>query len=128
MQFHRALALAVVLPAFTILPAHAAPPDDLACSKKTVVTYHPGSNWPHYPERFSAHLEFVKARLADGSMAYGAPVSDASGAPVGGLYIYNGTDLDQVEAAVQEDAFVKDGVVTFSVVAWDMCRRKDKQD
>jgi uncharacterized protein YciI len=125
MQIRRALsALVLAMFAAAAVPAHAAAPEDFDCNKKTVVTYHPGPNWAQFRERLAEHLDFVKARLEQKAMAYGSPVSDASGAPVGGLFVYNETDLDRVEALVQDDIFVRDGVVTFSVVSWGMCQAK----
>jgi|HubBroStandDraft_1064217.scaffolds.fasta_scaffold81914_2 uncharacterized protein YciI len=125
MQTRRALsALALAALAIAAVPAHAATPDDFVCDKKTVVTYHPGPNWAQFSERLAEHLDFVKAKLEQKAMVYGAPVADASGAPVGGLFVYNDTDLDSVEALVQDDTFVKNGVVTFNVVSWGMCQAK----
>jgi len=125
MQTRRAIAaLALVALSVAAVPARAATPSDFDCGKKTVVTYHPGPNWAQFRERLSAHLDFVKAKLEQKAMAYGSPVSDASGAPVGGLFVYNETSLDDVEALVQDDTFVKEGVVTFSVVSWGMCQAK----
>ena len=125
MQIRRALfALALVVFAAAAVTSHAATADDFDCNKKTVVTYHPGPNWAQFSEHLAAHLDFVKARLEQKVMAYGSPVSDASGAPVGGLFIYNDTNPDSTESLVQEDTFVKEGVVTFSVVSWGMCQAK----
>jgi uncharacterized protein YciI len=129
MQTRRALpALALVVFAAAAVTSHAATPDDFNCNKKTVVTYHPGPNWAQFSEHLAAHLDFVKARLEQKVMAYGSPVADASGAPVGGLFVYNDTNLDSVETLVQDDVFVKDGVVTFSVVSWGMCQAKAQKD
>jgi uncharacterized protein YciI len=129
MQTRRALsALALVVFAAAAGATRAATPDDFDCNKKTVVTYHPGPNWAQFRELLPAHLDFVKARLEQGSMAYGSPVSDGSGAPVGGLFVYNELNLDSVEALMQDDVFVKDGVVTFSVVSWGMCQAKSQKN
>jgi uncharacterized protein YciI len=117
-------ALALAAFAAAAVATRAATPDDFDCNKKTVVTYHPGPNWAQFSELLPAHLDFVKAQLEQKAMAYGSPVADASGAPVGGLFVYNDTDLDSVEALVQDDAFVKNGVVTFNVVSWGMCQAK----
>jgi uncharacterized protein YciI len=117
-------ALAITAFAAAAIATHAAMPDDFDCNKKTVVTYHPGPNWAQFSERLAEHLDFVKAKLEQKAMAYGSPVADASGAPVGGLFVYNDTDLDSVEALVQDDSFVKNGVVTFNVVSWGMCQAK----
>jgi uncharacterized protein YciI len=126
MQQARPALCAIALAALTAVAGHlqAATPADFDCSKKSVVTYHPGPNWAQFRERLAQHLDFVKARLEQKAMAYGSPVSDADGAPVGGLFIYNDTNLDSVEALVQDDIFVKDGVVTFNVVSWGMCQAK----
>jgi uncharacterized protein YciI len=72
----------------------------------------------------SAHLDFVKARLDETAMAFGSPITDRSGRPTGGLFVYNSASLDDVEKLIRGDTFVRNGVVFPSVALWGMCRRK----
>ena len=57
-------------------------------------------------------------------MVYGSPLSDQSGQPVGGLFVYDVPNLDGVEQRIQADAFVRYQVAVYSVAFWGMCRSK----
>jgi len=105
-------------------PAVAANLGDFDCSRKIVALYQPGPNWAQFRERLAAHLDFVKAKLDQNSMAYGAPMSDPGGQPVGGLFVYNEPDQDNVAKLLEEDTFVKDRVVVYTLARWGMCRSK----
>ena len=97
---------------------------DFDCSPKVVTIYRPGPNWSQFRARLSEHLDFVKARLDETAMAFGAPMTDRSGRPNGGLFVYNSADLDSIEKMIREDTFVSNGVVFPSVALWGMCRSK----
>jgi uncharacterized protein YciI len=98
--------------------------DDFVSSPKIVAIYQPGPNWPRFRELLSEHIDFVKVRLDDGTMAFGAPMADREGRPVGGLFIYHDADLDMIEALVKQDVFVTSRVVTSSLACWGMARGK----
>jgi len=94
---------------------------DFDCNQKVAAIYQPGPNWSQFKERLSEHLDFVKARLDARVMAFGSPMTDRSGRPTGGLFVYNETDLDNIEKLIQGDAFVRNRVVSYSLGHWGMC-------
>lgn len=118
----RLLAIAALI--VSAAPTPAATLGDFDCRKKVVVLYQPGPNWSGFRERLAEHRDFIKAKMELKLLAYGAPMTDASGKPVGGLFIYNEPDLDIVARLVDEDTFVKDGVVVYTVARWGMCQGK----
>jgi uncharacterized protein YciI len=97
---------------------------DFDCSPKAVAIYRPGPNWSQFRGRLPEHLDFVKARLDDGTMTFGAPMTDQAGQPTGGLFIYNDANIGSIEKLVRGDPFVWSGVVFWSVSLWGMCRSK----
>jgi uncharacterized protein YciI len=56
-----------------------------------------------------AHLEHIKAAVADGSMHMAGALGDP---PTGGLLVFNGADPTPVERFVAADPYVEGGVVT----------------
>jgi uncharacterized protein YciI len=116
----------IAIPALTARAtlAEAATISDFDCSRKVVAIYQPGPNWSQFRELLSVHLDFVKAKMDEKAMAFGSPMSDRSGQPIGGLFVYNATNLDAVEKFVQEDAFVRDRVVVYRLGFWGMCQGK----
>lgn len=104
--------------------AAAATQSDFDCSRKVVAIYQPGPNWAQFKERLAKHLDYVKAKLDEKAMAFGSPMSDRSGQPIGGLFVYNEPNLDGVEKLIQTDTFVRDRVVTYTLASWGMCRGK----
>jgi hypothetical protein len=125
MSFRNSLAAGVAMAAL-VLPgaiAAAATQSDFNCAPKIVAIYRPGPNWSQFGKRLSEHLDYVKAKMDEKAMAFGSPMSDQSGQPVGGLFVYNGQDLGSVERLLQEDAFVRDHVTAYSLAVWGMCQR-----
>jgi uncharacterized protein YciI len=106
------------------MAANAATLGDFDCSKKVVALYQPGPNWSQFRERLAEHLDFIKAKMEQKVLDYGAPMSDGSGKPIGGLFIYDAQDLDTVAKLVDEDTFVKERVVVYSIARWGMCQGK----
>jgi uncharacterized protein YciI len=104
--------------------ALAASRSDFDCSPKVVAIYQPGPNWEQFGARLAGHLDYVKAMLDKKAMAYGAPMSDRAGRPVGGLFVYNEQDLGAVEKLLEEDTFVRDRVAVYSLARWGMCQAK----
>ena len=102
--------------------AVAATQSDFDCTRKVVAIYRPGPNWSQFGERLSDHLDYVKAKMDEKTMAFGAPMNDRSGQPVGGLFVYNGQNLDSVERMLQHDTFVRDHVAVYSLALWGMCQ------
>jgi hypothetical protein len=97
---------------------------DFDCSPKVAAIYQPGPNWSQFRERLPEHLDFVKARLDAKVMAFGSPMTDRSGQPIGGLFVYNDPDLAVIEKLLQDDTFVRNLVVTYSLARWGMCTSK----
>jgi len=97
---------------------------DFTCARKVVAIYRPGPQWSQFKERLSEHLDFVKAQMDAKAMAYGSPLSDQSGQPVGGLFVYDIANIEEVEQRVRTDAFVRDHVALYSVAFWGMCSRQ----
>jgi len=118
----RLLAIPVLLAVWA--GATAATLADFDCSKKVVAIYQPGPNWPQFRERLAEHLDFIKTKMEQKVLAYGSPMSDGSGKPIGGLFIYNETEPDSVAKQVEEDTFVKEHVVVYSLARWGMCQGK----
>lgn len=116
------LALAALVMVGTI--AAAATQTDFNCGRKVVAIYRPGPNWSQFKERLSDHLDYVKAQMDGKTMVYGSPLSDQSGQPVGGLFVYNAASLESVEQQIQADTFVKNQVAVYSVAFWGMCQSK----
>jgi len=113
----------LALPAPATL-AVAATLSDFDCSRKIVAIYQPGPNWSQFKERLSIHLDYVKAQMDEKAMAFGSPMSDRFGQPIAGLFVYNELNLDGVEKLIQEDVFVRDHVVVYSLGFWGMCQGK----
>jgi uncharacterized protein YciI len=127
MTTNHAIAIWLVAISALIGPASlavAATQSDFDCSRKIVVIYRPGPNWSQFKERLSDHLDYVKAKVDEKTMVFGSPMSDRSGQPIGGLFIYNVPSLDGAEKMVQEDTFVRDQVVVYSLAFWGMCQGK----
>ncbi len=125
--FRHAVALGSVALAALATPstiAVAATQADFDCSRKVVAIYRPGPNWSQFKERLSDHLDYVKAQMDAKTMVYGSPLSDQSGQPVGGLFVYDVPNLDGVEQRIQADAFVSNQVTVYSVAFWGMCQSK----
>src|SRR4051794_29078970 len=57
----------------------------------------------------AAHLEKIKAAVADGSMHMAGALGDP---PTGGLLVFNGDDPAPAERFAQTDPYVENGVVT----------------
>ena len=114
--------LATLATATTI--AAAATQADFDCSRKVVAIYRPGPNWSQFKERLSDHLDYVKAQMDAKTMVYGSPLSDQSGQPVGGLFVYDVSNLDGVEQRIHADAFISNQVAVYSVAFWGMCQSK----
>jgi hypothetical protein len=103
--------------------ASAATQAEFKCYRKVVAIYQPGPHWSQFKERLSDHLDYVKAQIDAKIMAYGSPLSDQSGQPVGGLFVYDIPSIEDVEQRVQTDAFVRDQIAVYSVAFWGMCSR-----
>lgn len=115
------LALAALAMCSTI--AAPATQTDFNCARKVVAIYRPGPNWSQFKEYLSSHLDYVKAQMDAKAMVYGSPLSDQSGQPIGGLFIYDLPSLEGVEKQVQADAFVRNQVAVYSIAFWGMCQR-----
>ncbi len=127
MMMKAKIALKLLTMAVLVVPgamASTATLGDFDCSKKIVALYQPGPNWPQFRARLAEHLDFIKTKMEQKVLDYGAPMSDRSGAPIGGLFIYNEPDIDNVAKLVDEDSFVKQGVVVYSLARWGMCQGK----
>jgi hypothetical protein len=103
--------------------AVAASQADFKCNRKVVAIYRPGPHWSQFKERLSDHLDYVKAQIDAKAMAYGSPLSDQSGQPVGGLFVYDIPSIEEIEQRVQTDAFVRDQIALYSLAFWGMCSR-----
>jgi hypothetical protein len=53
--------------------------------------------------------------MDENAWAFGSPMSDRSRQPIAGLFFYNELNLDGVEKLLQEDVFVRDHVVVYSL-------------
>lgn len=127
MFFRNSVALGGVALAALAMPstiAAAATQTDFDCARKVVAIYRPGPNWSQFKERPSDHLDYVKAQMDAKTMVYGSPLSDQSGQPIGGLFVYDVPSLEGVEQRVQADAFVRNQVAVYSVAFWGMCHRQ----
>jgi uncharacterized protein YciI len=127
MIFRHSVALGTVALVALTTPSMIAPAAtqaDFNCARRVVAIYRPGPNWSQFKERLSDHLDYVKAQMDAKTMVYGSPLSDQSGQPIGGLFVYDVPNLDDVEQRVQADTFVKSQVVSYSVAFWGMCQRQ----
>lgn len=127
MFFRNSVALGGVALAALAMPstiAAAATQTDFDCARKVVAIYRPGPNWSQFKERLSDHLEYVKAQMDAKTMVYGSPLSDQSGQPIGGLFVYDVPSLEGVEQRVQADGFVRNEVAVYRVAFWGMCHRQ----
>jgi len=127
MIFRHSVALGSVALAALAMPgmiAAAATQADFNCARRVVAIYRPGPNWSQFKELLSDHLDYVKAQMDAKTMVYGSPLSDQSGQPIGGLFVYDAPNLEDVEQRVQADAFVRNQVAAYSVAFWGMCQKQ----
>ncbi len=83
-----------------------------------VFVYEPGPNWlegkPIFEQPTEPHIQYMNARRDDGTLVLGGPYKDSSGA----MGIFQAGSLEQATELVENDPWVRDGIVTYRLAPW----------
>ena len=90
----------------------------LDCKPKFLALYGAGPNWSKLEQYTPLHLDYLRAQLKKGAFVAGGPFLGEKG----GLIILNVADAKEAEALVQQDPFVINKVVTYTMRQWAHCR------
>jgi uncharacterized protein YciI len=98
-------------------------PEWLDCRNVMLVHYYAGAKWAAFDKHVDGHLAFLKKQLEAGNVLYAGPFENEGG----GVSIYRATDLAQVEEIVRQDPVVAQGVMTYSLHKWQMCKLRSAE-
>lgn len=83
-----------------------------------IATYSPGAHWlPGKALRdqpLSEHVEYLTGLSREGAVLMGGPLSDGSG----GVVVFSAASLEDVQALVDKDPAVNDGILRADIKQW----------
>lgn len=91
------------------------------CKKKVILEYIPGDRWSDLESALPRHLEYLAEQLKNGNLEFAGPLVVDSSDPIGGLAIFNLSDIKAVMNLSQNDPLITEGIATFSVRNWVQC-------
>jgi uncharacterized protein YciI len=76
-----------------------------------------GPNWSRLREVLPAHLEFMKRTRAEGKLAASGPIVEGAG-DLAGVFVFQRMPDEDARRIMEEEPFVKNGVVTLEAHRW----------